>query len=424
MNSTLSLPRKVHSGETTDWSSADSGWGWQRIILLLMLLQSIGIRALPLQGVQIGVIICLFLAPRIRLALWHAIIFIVFTVVFIIMSMRGMSSYTGLPYIILILCESLFFVRYVEGRWAAVEYDLLTLTWWLSLHGLLSYGAYKIVPSLFSTVAVGIMQYKLLGFFILFTSEPSRATGLCWEPGLLQYVANISLFLGIKRSWPLWRVVVSFLTVVITFSTTGIISLVPTMCYLLFVRRRTFRQWMSISVVFAVILVLGVSIFQANIQDKLGGRNTSGLIRLRDFRVGIELIKQKPLLGHGQFDEKYLLAQSDIWAIATNLFSKQFLASTGEFGGGYTNGFLGFIAGYGLLLGTLFYWLAFENQIVQGDSKGRWTFFLITVITFMSEPITNTSWFFTLVISGIYSRQLQGKKTVCTEKLWRSDTTA
>lgn len=384
----------------------DSGWGWQRFLLLMILLQSIGIRALPMQGVLVSVLICLVLAPRIEIPLRQFISLILFSVILLILSSRGMSSYTGIAYFTLVLFTAFFFIKYVERRWAEVEFDLLIITWWLSLHGLISYLVYKVLPSFFTTVALGGMKYKVFAVLVLISSDPVRASGLCWEPGLLQYVANLSLFLGIRHSWPPWKLAVSFLAVVATFSTAGIFCLIPSIFYLFILHGRSLWQWLCIAICAVLVSASIVSVFRVNISEKLGGTNTSGLIRLRDLQVGWELIKDKPLLGHGQFDEKYLLSNSNIWAVSTELFSKGFLAAAGDFGGGYTNGFLGFLASYGIFIGAFFYWCFFNNRLIQGGFKERVTFFSISILTFISEPITNTSWFFFLAISGLYSRQL------------------
>lgn len=402
---TLEDSAQIHSAPYNE--QCNSGWGWQRIILLLIILQSIGIRALPMQGVVLGMVICLVLLPRIGVPIRQLLCFVVLTVIFISLSLRGMSSYSGIIFLTLNLVSAFFFVRYVETRWEKVEFDLLVITWWLSLHGLVSYLVYLVMPALFTTIVTGLLRYKVLGVFILSGWGSIRASGLCWEPGLLQYIANISLFLGIKHSWPPWKLAVSFLAVLATHSTTGIIALAPTMLYLLFVRRRSVIQWIPIVATITIVVILSVTLFQENIADKLSGKNTSGLVRLRDMNVGWQLILEKPLLGHGQFDEKYLVSNSKIWATATELFSKEFLASSGEFGGGYTNGFLALWAGYGIFIGAFIYWCFFNNRLIQGGFKERLTFFLISILTFISEPITNTSWFFFLAISGIYSRQLR-----------------
>lgn len=397
-------PQKVCSGH---YQEPDMGWGWQRVILLIIILQSIGIRAIPMQSTLSSVLIFLVLVPRIGISIQRFICFICLCVIYNLLAIRGMSTYSGIIYQTSIMFTSLLFVQYVENRWKEVEFDLLQITWWLSLHGLVSYLVYKIEPAFFPTFEVGQLRYKVLGFFVLSGWEPIRATGLCWEPGLLQYLANISLFLGIKHSWPRWKLAVSFFTVVVTYSTAGIFVLTPVMIYLLLVRRRSFLQWVSIAATAVIVCALGMTIFQENITDKLSGKNVSGLVRLRDMTVGLELIQDRPFLGHGLFDAKYLSSQSKVWEIENTLFSKVYLSEVGDMFGGYTNGFMGILAGYGLFIGTGIYWCFYNNQLIQGGIKERLTFFFISIATFISEPITNTSWFLVLTLSGLLINKRQ-----------------
>ncbi|MFA7062325.1 MAG: O-antigen ligase family protein, partial [Pedobacter sp.] len=329
---------KASNVNTKHNQDLDTGWGWQRVILLMIIFQSIGIRIIPIQSALVSVVICLILASRINIPFRQLLFFIIFGGIIVFLSARINSNFTLLFYIFQIILVAFIFNRYVNMRWPNVEYDLLVITWWLSLHGLISYLVFMLMPSIFHSVAPGGLSYKYCLFLTVISKVegPARATGLCWEAGLLQYVANISLFLGIKHSWPRWKLAVSFLTVVATFSTAGIFVLSVNMLYLLVARRRSLSQWISIGIAIAIVFALGVTVFQTNITDKLGGKNLSGLARLRDFQIGLELIKEKSLFGHGLFDTKYLVSKSKIYELSTELFSKEQLADAGDMAAGYT----------------------------------------------------------------------------------------
>lgn len=397
------------SGSGQQGVDQDGGWGWQRVVFLLIILLSIGIRALPMQGIMFALLICLTLATRVAIPMRQMLSFMALSAGFTGLALRGMSEYSGVFYLSLSLLAAFLFHCYVGRRWARLETDLLQITWALSLHGLVSYLVHLVAPGLFQSVTLGVMKYHYFGIFVLTGTEPFRATGLCWEPGLLQYVANISLFLGLKRSWPRWKLLASFLAIVATYSTTGIFALTPTILYLLFSKRRSLRQWLALTAVLLCLSALGASVFYQNITDKLGGANTSGLIRLRDFRVGLQLIQDKPLMGHGQFDIGYLTSQSSILDIESDVLSQEYLSQSAEMSGGYTNGLLLILAGYGLLLGSFLYWCFLNNQVIQGGGAERLTFFLISMATFVSEPITYTPWFFVLVMSGVCSPRVQAR---------------
>ncbi|RZL53991.1 MAG: hypothetical protein EOO93_20465 [Pedobacter sp.] len=135
--------------------------------------------------------------------------------------------------------------------------------------------------------------------------------------------------------------------------------------------------------------------------DKLGGENTSGLIRYRDFSIGLNLIKEQPLFGHGLFESNYLLSKSYVNYIEAQLFSADFLDVSGDLAGGFTNGLLGVFCWYGIPMGLLLYIFLYKNALVNGTPYGRITFFLILILTFVSEPITFTSFFLIFPLSHI-----------------------
>lgn len=378
----------------------DGGSIVQKTILLLIIFQSIGIRILPLQGVSLCAIMCLIMFPKALLPVRMIFPAMFFTMAFIGLSIPGMTDLKPIVYLLLVIFAALLFANFIK-RWETVEIDLLEISWWICLHGLVSFLAYKIEPAFFSNINLMGMQYYICGPLILSGFEPCRATGICWEPGLLQYLANLSLFLGIKHSSPRWKLSVSFLTLVVTFSTAGILALIAIILYWFFIHRKSMAQTICLLVTTVVVALLFSTVFLENVTGKFSGENTSGLTRMRDIQIGWELIKERPLLGHGQFDENYLTAHTTISKIEANIFSKEYINESGEMTGGYTNGFLAVFAGYGIPLGCIFYWCFFNNRLIQGGFKEHLVFFLISVITFISEPITHTSWFFVLVISGI-----------------------
>jgi hypothetical protein len=318
-----------------------------------------------------------------------------------VLSERQISDYIGTINVLVMLVTAFSFVTYARWRWATLEFDLLKVTWWLSLHGLLSYLLYLVLPDLFVNIDLGGMIYRNFIIFPVSSSDLVRATGLCWEPGLLQYVANMSLFLGLKYRSPLWKLLVSFAAVVATRSTVGIFVLAPVIVYLLLMQHRSMYRKVFVLLMFPIAIILGATMFQSNIAEKLGDNNTSGLARIRDLQVGGVLIKEKPLLGHGRFDVDYLASRLRIWNYESALFSKEYLASSGNMSGGYTNGFLAIPISYGIPFGVFIYLCLFNNQLIQGGFKERTIFFMISIVTFISEPITSTLWFYTLAISGI-----------------------
>jgi hypothetical protein len=385
----------------------DTGWGWDRVILMAILLQSIGIRFIPFQGVIISLVLCTIMLSNLKITRLQGYFAFLIFIILMSLSFRDIDDYTRLIYLALILVTAFFYSCQVQTRWAQAEFDLLKITWLLSLHGLVSYLIYQFLPDLFSTSAYDTYQNKYFGIFYVAVGENDqiRATGICWEPGLFQYVANISLFLGIKYLWPYWKLAVSILAVIVSNSTTGYLVLILVAIYYTLQHGMFSRRLVKLAGAIAVLAVIFSYIFWDNIMDKLGGENTSGLIRMRDIEIGWELIFERPIFGHGLDFINNIYSNPNLTYISTKNFSNEFLTMFGIDGGGYTNGFLAFIVSYGILIGAFAYWSVFNTRLIQGGFKERLFFFLISIATLISEPISYTSWFYVLVISGIGARK-------------------
>ena len=145
-------------------NTSDYGWGLQRFILTIIIVQSIGVRAIPFQGVIFGLAICMLLIRKVRISARQGFWFVLFIFIYALMSLRGMSNYSGLAYIILVPTSAFLYVRYINTRWVQAEFDMLKITWLISLHGLLGYLIYIIFPGVFSSLSVAGPPLKFSEF--------------------------------------------------------------------------------------------------------------------------------------------------------------------------------------------------------------------------------------------------------------------
>ncbi|OIQ65948.1 O-antigen ligase [mine drainage metagenome] len=220
-----------------------------------------------------------------------------------------------------------------------------------------------------------------------------RNIGLCWEPGVLQLILNLFLFFSIKRGRSILFLALVALTVVSTFSTAGYIIMILNIIYFVLLQ---LRRKINISLLIFMGLIFSTGLFaliQQNISAKFDSTNTSGLARLRDYEIGIELISEKPILGHGIFDQKYLLSKTALINIESNIFSKGYLSDYGNFSGGYTDGLLGLACWYGVPIAIYIYILTYKNKFVSDKWYEKLIMFLILCLACISEPITYTSLF-------------------------------
>jgi hypothetical protein len=221
----------------------------------------------------------------------------------------------------------------------------------------------------------------------------ARNTGLLWEPGLLQMMLNLYLFYKIKNHSPIWVLGLITLTIFSTLSSIGFAVL--GLNYVFFIIHNfKHRTGLIIRLIFLTFLLSGSLIFiKSNIEDKLSGTNTSGLVRYRDFLIGMSLIADRPLTGHGLFDTNYLLTLPYVSIIESNVFTTEYLDSMDEISGGFTNGLLGIFCWFGIPAGFLLNIFLYKNKFSMSSGYPRFAFFLIITLTTITEPITNTAFF-------------------------------
>ena len=257
-----------------------------------------------------------------------------------------------------------------------------------------------IIPDSF--VRFNIMNKSLYHLFYVSVSNFGnfqRNTGLFWEPGAFQLVANLYLFYCIKFNKNITKVLLAIFAVVSSLSTSGLMILLINVAYFFYTKWKEKKiKLLNVLLVLFVTIVF-IPIISNNTKDKVNEENTSGIVRLRDYYIGLDLIKEKPLLGHGVFDSKYLLSKSYVKNWESNLFSNEYLEISGDMGGGYTNGFLGLIAWYGIPISFILYFFYFKNKFIDDNVIERILFNSIPLFSLVTEPISYTSLFLMFPLS-------------------------
>jgi hypothetical protein len=373
--------------------------------MLLIIIQSIGIRIFDGQGYVLSAII-LFTVRDYLLTLtgkdFKNVLFIILFLVVVKIINPTFSAASLIYQILLVLTAYLFLKQYKDP--AVLIEDFYSVLMIVFYHALIGYMFWVLIPGVFSLQYLGRIRYQTFMhiFYVadLSSSGQYRNNGICWEPGLLQMLLNLLLFFSIKnRKSYILQLLIS-ITIITASSTTGFIIL--GMNYIFFIikniKTTNGKIIISLSLAFAVF---GYAIGYQNITDKFNSENTSGLARLRDYYIGVELIKEKPILGHGTFTSEYLLKDPFVWNVESELFSKEYLETSGDMSGGYTNGLLGFIAWFGIPASIFIFILFYGNRFLENGVIERIIFFLIIIITCNSEPITNTSFFLLFPLSSL-----------------------
>lgn len=302
----------------------------------------------------------------------------------------------------LILNTYLILLKYRESFFE-IEKDFYVCTKVFIIHALCSSLLYYLIPSVF-TIKIGLNQ-SFLGLFYVSSSDFAgivRSTGLFWEPGVYQIIANLFLFFTIKLKQSNFKILIAIGAVIISFSSMGFaVLLLNALYYFSINAKMRVRNVVLFFLGFIFIIALS-PLLLSNILNKVSGDNTSGIARLRDIMVGIELIKERPILGHGKFDSKeYLLKKNYVLDIEAELFSPEYIEISGSVSGGLTNGVLALLAWYGLPLGLILYYYYFKQKIVSGRGYEKFLFAFIPFLSFMSEPLTFTAFFLLFPFSAL-----------------------
>ena len=370
------------------------------IVLFLIIFQSIGIRFFDGLGTYLVIIIILlsiksvfFLAKSDFFVLSFLLFFLFLNSIF---NKNIYFSKSIFQYFLII--EVYLFLKLYRNPLLIVR-DLYLVLLMFFFHAFLGYVLFLIIPSFYTLVNFQNISYLTLGnfFFLAFSERVARNTGLCWEPGLLQLILNIFLLLSITshKKWILLIIIIC--SIITCYSTAGFFLLVLNLSYYFYLNTKRKNFILPIFIITSVLL-LSFSIIETNITNKIDSKNASGAIRYRDILIGINLIMEKPILGHGPTNEKLFKSRSSVSKIEERLFSQVYLNRVGTMSGGYTNGFLGLIIAYGLPMSLLAYYFFFKNKIFTNKSDNL-VFCLIIIGTFMSEPITYTAFFLILPLS-------------------------
>lgn len=383
---------------------------------LLVIIQSCGIRFFSGQGSLITVVLILMLSPNIKYFSRKDLqILLAITVILTLNKLINPSFNTSMLVFQLGLVVSayLFIISYRKLGSIILVHDFYNALSVIFIHALLGYVLYLVAPSLFKGESGFYYKsfYKI--FFIDDVSGKGRNTGLLWEPGLLQLMLNLYLFFSIKNHKSSILLLLICACIATTNSTAGFLVLGLNGLYY-FIKNVKKKNYIRIGIIVASLIAFSSALLfiQGNISNKFSDTNTSGLVRYRDFLVGIDLIKEKPIMGHGLFDESYLNRKSYVSNLENTIFSAEYLATSGYLSGGYTNGLLGIFAWFGIPMAIITLYFFYKNTFVDDSFYERLLFFLILSLTFVSEPITNTSLFLIFPFSVILRSKRRIKKSV------------
>lgn len=269
------------------------------------------------------------------------------------------------------------------------------------VHALLSTLLLAVVPSIFSPMPGHETVCQSLGIFFSCRPSPSniffgshRCMGLFWEPGVLQFFANIFLYILLfhndEKKVGRWWIVLCVVTLLMTQSITGIYL---TACiFLFYLVHRKKVIWLTV-ISFAAAPVIIDMFYQKFLSDWSGDAG-SYWMRLGDTLSALQIIRDHPFLGIGFDNDDFVLLRRGVEY--QGVLDADYFWDRGN-----TNSVLTLFYGLGVPLGLYLFTRLYKQQIF---SKQRLLFFIIIVISCVSEPLLLMAFPLFFLFSGMISR--------------------
>jgi hypothetical protein len=237
-----------------------------------------------------------------------------------------------------------------------------------------------------------------------------RLCGLAWEPGVWQLFLNLNLILVLFSKRPTKEVILSIISIVFTFSTTGLFVM-------LFILAANFIYMSPIKraktlIIPAILFFFLFSLISSNINEKLTGSGaTSSSVRFGDFYVGLKMLERSPIIGE---DPKSTLNSSDLLILNTReqIWDDSIQGDKdGYLGAEMVNGFMIFLLDFGLIVGGYLLYKAFCFNLFE-SKKLKNVFICVIIITLFSEPISRTGFLFFFILAPIIIKEFKKFKNL------------
>lgn len=384
--------------------SAKSSALLRRTILFLMIFQSIGLRLF--QGIGIGLLIAIFLLCLPKARIMKAIKpFMYIEIVYLAMAAIKSFDYKDIIINSAAIFDACLFLTMYKDYKVLLD-DLYKVLKIYCVQAFISIPAYFLIPSsayIMLDPSVIPITPRTFAFIFYYPLEVSvlgfpRISGWCWEPGTFQLVANMFLLLKIIRKDSIKSMIWVVVVILSTFSTLAYVCLLFNVIAAIWNGKR--KALMTFIVIISIPIASGIII--SNFSEKFAEDNTSGLIRQRDIFVGIQVMKDHPIIGYNVDNlEKtnYGRNLEDIYW-ATTVLMNYTQDNRIYYAGGYTNGFFTALMTYGLIIGLFLFYCIYRVPIF-GTKKNRLCVLVFWIMSLQSEAVSvSCSFFYLFVMLG------------------------
>lgn len=260
-----------------------------------------------------------------------------------------------------------------------------------------------IAPGMFITVMVGDTPYEtLLGIFNYhwLTAEQGlfvRPDGFFFEPGVYQIYMNIFLFISLFMTRNLRDIALAAVAVLATQSTVGVSITAILIGFAYLLRFRTAGRSERVIILGLAPVLAGLLLFvvATNLTDKLTGAGRgSAWAREYDFRTGVNIIQEHPLLGIGLDPERYREEARRLGHQETELSYTDVAERSSS------NGLVSLGASLGIPLALPFLIGMFRQRFFPRPLL----FGVLLILSFTGEALVMTPFFLMLIFSAMLTR--------------------
>lgn len=258
--------------------------------------------------------------------------------------------------------------------------------------------------------------YHILGIFWYCTGDNSsgfRFTGLAGEPGIWQFFLALNLLFTLYEKRSPKQIVLSILSIVFMFSTTGYFNMLFVLGFYYSLIERRIK--VSYLIIIGILAFLLSAFVLEGIMDKLS--NSSGLTRISDIYIGWMFLKRSPILGidpsvaDNSTDPEFIKLKYQVWGDANGGY-----VDPGYLDSGFCSGIMWFVLDYGLPLACYFLYKLFKFPLIKDKNLQRCVLAII-LLTFMTEPQSRTGWFYFFVLASFIKFNWKEKKQYNNENI-------
>ena len=228
-----------------------------------------------------------------------------------------------------------------------------------------------------------------VGFLELFRNQ-----GIFWEPGLLAIYANIFLLLSLFVYKNKQNSILAILCILTTASTTGLFIMLVQVLF--FFRTRKFsliqKTFLFLCAGLFSVLVL-LSFTEKKVESEQKAVSSYGL-RYFDLYSGTMVAVSNPVFGIG-LNTNVFLKERDKFLTPEMIEIFSLIEYRNN-----SNSLLALFYSLGLIFGTLWLFLLYKQDLIKDQRK---LFFFIAIVSFFSEPLVFTPFFYCFVFSGFQS---------------------